>query len=533
MTDIRYFDAFAILGRDIHMPEGQPESPAAILEAMDHCGIHEALVVDELARDASPTAGNRRLLDLIRDCPRLHPAWAALMPHSRELPPPSDLLAQMIDEGVGALFLFYRVFDIRLDDWGVDELLAPLAEARVPVFLCPDPVGSRHGADQTDWSAVVGLCRRFPDLPIIVTENRVYKSQRAVYSALAACPNLRVDVRSLWLHGRIEFICREFGAERLVWSSGLPGRVPAVPLMQLSYSQISPEELAAIAGGNLRQLLSWNPNFRSVADDVTFPQPIDSLHQAARERADLAHLEVCDCHGHLGSSTPHHVIESSLDDMVGEMDRFGVRVCCVFGLEGVFADERYGNGLVAEAIRRYPDRFIGFTMVNPNHGERVMVEELERGLEAGVRGIKLICDYHGYPREGPLVDVACRFAHDHRQFILHHYWGGAAQMERVCRTYPDACFFTGHSTPEYAHFVRQVDNLYISTCPFHEWGQTEHYVALYGADRILFASDLTDLPIAWGLAPIMYARIPEEDKRRILGGNLKRLLAQQAIRPGP
>ena len=533
MSGVTYFDAFSIVGRDIHMPDGQPDTPEGLLAAMDHCGIHEALVVDELARDANPVAGNRRLVELLRDHPRLHPAWTALMPHSKELPPPRELLAEMVDQGVAALFLFYRIFDIRLDDWGVDDLLAPMSGGRVPVFLCPDSIGGGYGVDQTDWNAVVRLCRRFPELPVIVTENRIYKSQRAVYSALAACENLHLDLRALWLHGRIEFICREFGAHRLVWSSGLPGRVPAVPLMQLNYSEISLAELAAIAGGNLSQLLSWNPSFRSAADPVTFPEPLDALHRAARERADLSPLEVHDCHGHLGAATPHHVVDSTLDQMVREMDRFGVRECCVFGLEGVFADERYGNDLVAEAVRRYPGRFIGFTMVNPNHGERTMREELERGLERGMKGIKLICDYHGYPGEGPLIDVACRFADEHRQFILNHSWHSAGQIERLCRTYPNACFFTGHSTLGYVEVTRQVGNLFICSCPFHAWGQTEEFVRLYGADRILFGSDLTDLPIAWGLAPIMYARIPEEDKRKILGGNLKRLMDQYAITPGP
>jgi hypothetical protein len=150
-----------------------------------------------------------------------------------------------------------------------------------------------------------------------------------------------------------------------------------------------------------------------------------------------------------------------------------------------------------------------------------------------MKGIKLICHYHGYPTEGPLVDVACRFAHDHGQFILNHHWGSAQQIERLCRTYPDACFFTGHSTPDYAEVVRQVDNLYICTCPFHAWGQTEEYVALYGADRLLFGSDLTDLPIGWGLAPILYARIPEADKLKTMGGNLKALMERYGITPGP
>ena len=47
------------------------------------------------------------------------------------------------------------------------------------------------------------------------------------------------------------------------------------------------------------------------------------------------------------------------------------------------------------------------------------------------------------------------------------------------------------------------------------------------------AIGLTDLPIGWGLAPIMYARIPEPEKRLILGGNLQRLMEQYGIEPGP
>ncbi|MFO8007360.1 MAG: amidohydrolase family protein, partial [Candidatus Brocadiia bacterium] len=56
------------------------------------------------------------------------------------------------------------------------------------------------------------------------------------------------------------------------------------------------------------------------------------------------------------------------------------------------------------------------------------------------------------------------------------------------------------------------------------FGAAERYVALYGAKRLLFGSDMSDLPIPWGLGPILYADISEADKRAILGGNLRRLL---------
>lgn len=96
-------------------------------------------------------------------------------------------------------------------------------------------------------------------------------------------------------------------------------------------------------------------------------------------------------------------------------------------------------------------------------------------------------------------------------------------MERLCTTYPKACFITGHSTTAYANVTRKVDNLFICTCPLLGWEQTERFVELYGADRLLFGSDLTDLPIAWGIAQIVYAKISESHKRMILGENLKAL----------
>jgi len=142
----------------------------------------------------------------------------------------------------------------------------------------------------------------------------------------------------------------------------------------------------------------------------------------------------------------------------------------------------------------------------------------------GMRGVKLICDYHGYPTEGPLVDIACQFADEHGLFILNHNWGSAEQIRRLCETYPNACFIAGHSTTAYGQVTKEVGNLFVCTCPCEEWSYPEKLVEIYGADRLLFGSDLTDLPIAWGMGQIVYARIPESDKRRILGENLRGLL---------
>jgi predicted TIM-barrel fold metal-dependent hydrolase len=73
------------------------------------------------------------------------------------------------------------------------------------------------------------------------------------------------------------------------------------------------------------------------------------------------------------------------------------------------------------------------------------------------------------------------------------------------------------------------DNLYVCSCPLLEPQACEHLVAAIGADRLLFGSDLEDLPIAWGLGPILFARLSVEDKELVLGGNLRRLLKRFSI----
>ncbi len=382
----------------------------------------------------------------------------------------------------------------------------------------------------TDWDNVVRICQSFPCLPVVVTEDRIYNSQRKAWQAMASCDNLILDLSAIWLHKRVEYICREFGAHRLIWGSQLPLRCPGVPIMQFSYSDITEAELARIAGDNMRDLLSWNPNI-TFTDDVTFPPAIDTLHEKVRTRASFRDEEFHDCHGHIGWSSMNHVVDDGPEEIVAEMEKFGVRSCLVFSLEGILGDETWGNDEVARVAKMYPDRFVSFTLANPNHGKIAMLAELERGLKMGMQGIKLIPHYQGYPTTGPLVDVACQFAHDHGLLILNHDWGPAEQIERLCKEYSNACFITGHSNGTYGGVTADVDNLYICSCPFLRWGQVENYVKMYGADRIMFGSDLTDLPIAWGLAPILYAHISEQEKRMILGENLLRIMDKWGIHP--
>jgi len=440
-----------------------------------------------------------------------------------EQPRGEALLAELRRHRVGALFLLPGQYRFNLSDWCVDEFVEPLAAAAVPLFINYNEVTrGGWGADETDLDAVVRFCRRWPTLPVIVSEYRIRRSQRTLYRAFESCPNLHLELSGLWLHRGIEYISQHWGARRLLYGSNWPRLGMGMTAAPVAMADLPEADRRLIAGDNLRRLMAW---VQPVHPHVTLRPPADEFVAFARTGDRPAAMSFADNHGHLGGRACHyHLPNCDLDGIVRDMDRLGVEKTCVFSFTGVFSDETFGNDVVIEAVRRQPRHFVGFTMLNPHRGADDMRRELERCHAGGLRGVKLICFYQGYPEEGPLIDVACQWAHDHQQCILNHYWGGAAHLERLVKTYPQACFFTGHATTEYADIMKRYPNLYVCSCPLPAPRSCETVVQAIGADRLLFGSDLQDLPIAWGLGPILFARLPAADKRLILGDNLRRIL---------
>ncbi|NLW50896.1 MAG: amidohydrolase family protein, partial [Candidatus Brocadiaceae bacterium] len=487
MARWEFFDARCTVGRHCRLQAGGPHSADDLLAEMDHYDVCEALVVDSLSRENHPFDGNRRVLEATAGHPRLHPAWAALPPGTDEQPEPDEFVRQMRANRVGALFLFTGQYRIDLSDWSLDALLEPLADAGVPVFLVPDAIGpGARTMDLTDYAAVVALCRRRPALPVVISEFRIRHSQRTLYRALDACPNLHVELSGYWLYRGIEYITRRWGSERLLFGSNWPTFGPHMTVAALACAEIDDADKRRIAGDNLRRLIAWcEPEHPRVAPTP----PADEYAQFGRTGERPQDMPFDDCHGHLGGRHfAYHIPDCDLDSTVREMDRLGERRACAFCFTGVTGDERFGNDLVADAVRRHPDRFIGFTMLSPHRGEEDMRRELLRCADLGLRGVKLIPYYQGYPADGPLLEVACRWAHERRQIILNHHWGPVEHLERLLAAHPDACFVNGHTTLAYAGLMERYPNLYICSCPLLGPRECEEVVARIGADRLLFGS---------------------------------------------
>jgi len=233
---------------------------------------------------------------------------------------------------------------------------------------------------------------------------------------------------------------------------------------------------------------------------------------------------VIDAHTHLGGYfNLYHIPFGDVKGILEQLDRLGIDKICTFSFAGVNSDFTLGNDLVAQAVKKYPDRIIGYTTLNANYSHE-WIPELERCRKMGLKGIKLICEYQGTTTEKTDFSPVCQYANDHRMIMINHYWGSPHFLDGLAEKYPNACFIIGHCSTQYTEVLRKRKNVYQCTCAALMFGDIEKLLKLVDADKIVYGSDLTDLDGPFGLAPILYAKISDEDKRKILGLNMQRII---------
>ena len=240
-----FFDCNCMVGRWGQPLPGQFHSAEDLERELERCGIARALAFHALAKELDPAMGNAALARDLSGRERLAPCWVVIPHHTGEMPPPEELCDRIAAQGVRAVRLFPQAHSYPLREWCCGELLAALERRRIPVLL---------DHDQTSWDEVAELCEAHPDLRLVLLRVN-YRAHRSLYPLFARCPNLHVEIGLFVAHNSIEDCARRFGAERMLFGSALPHFTPGGPIANIMYSQISDQEKALIAGGNLRRLL--------------------------------------------------------------------------------------------------------------------------------------------------------------------------------------------------------------------------------------------------------------------------------------
>jgi predicted TIM-barrel fold metal-dependent hydrolase len=236
----------------------------------------------------------------------------------------------------------------------------------------------------------------------------------------------------------------------------------------------------------------------------------------------------------------------SAEELIEAMDSAGVDRSVAFGFGWHDMDLcRRDNDYVVEAVGRYPDRLLGFGIVNPAAGAEA-VREIERCAALGLRGIgELMPDGQGFRLDhqetmAPIVEAA--LAHDmlllvHCSEPVGHLYPGKGtvtpdEVIRFARLFPRAtlvCAHWGGGTlfyelmPEIARITR---NVYYDTAAslylYHD--DIFALAARWAPGKVLFATDFPLIFPGRFIEHLRAARMPSATLRRILGGNAWRVL---------
>lgn len=244
-----FFDCDCFFGRRSVVNPGSFYRLEDLLEKMSFYSIGRALVYHSMACEYNPAVGNEMLLKEIEGNKSLYPVWVVMPHHTGEFPEPDELLTQLKEFNIRAVRVFPGNNDhaYSIAGWNCGELFDMLEENRIPLML---------GKEQISWDDLYSLCSNHNKMPVILS-GVGYGSDRNLYGLLKKCNNLYIETIGYKPHNGIEEICRVFGANRLIFGSGMPLYSGASAVAMINYARISEEEKRMISSGNLEKLLQY------------------------------------------------------------------------------------------------------------------------------------------------------------------------------------------------------------------------------------------------------------------------------------
>jgi hypothetical protein len=248
---------------------------------------------------------------------------------------------------------------------------------------------------------------------------------------------------------------------------------------------------------------------------------------------------IWDLHCHL-SGVDGRTPNERMAQLIAYADRMGVERLIVFMGQQFATDPtpdefRRQNDEVLEALSHWHHRAFGFVYLNPKH-EDASLAELDRCVKNGpMVGVKL---WVAVRCTDPRVDSIVRRAAELQAVIYQHTWrkttGNLAgestpgDLAELASRHPRAAIICGHTGGNWEVGIRAVrshSNVAIDLGGSDPTaGFVETAVRELGAERVLYGSDIGGRSLASQLAKVLGANVTPQQRRLILGENLKRLL---------
>jgi uncharacterized protein len=262
----------------------------------------------------------------------------------------------------------------------------------------------------------------------------------------------------------------------------------------------------------------------------------------AREFWDFGRSDTCpvyDMHGHMGPFGAIFFPRGETEQMVHTMDECGVKMLIFSHHMALFSPD-ISNSASIEAVRRFPNRFRAYCVINPNYPENITsdLETFEAHRDVYV-GFKFLSDYHKVAVTDDRYRPAWEYADQKGLLLLMHTWGGSPfdgpdVLRKVLGKYQNVRTLLGHSChgdwDAAVKLARDFPNVYLElTAVFDDRGVIDKFSNEVGSERLLFGTDLPWFDPHHAIGALLSAKISDKDRHNICHRNAEKLLAPFGI----
>lgn len=520
---LSYFDSNLCIGkRGLKHPNSLWRTED-LLAVMDQCGISAALASSGWAKDYAPQYGNERLMEELAKSPRLYGCYTVMPGYLGDFPSPSEMLADFRKKKMAAAKMYPATHEFTPDERTMGEYYRALEQENIPLLVDSTEIQLREAPQKLE-----AILSNHPGLNVILL-GVYWDLLRMVYPIFRDYANLYLDLSVTQTNYGIEVLHERLGADRLLFGSGLPNMSAGAARSFIDYADIPDADKQKIAGGNLSRLCGL-PLPAAVKPDN------DSIAQEAAEGKPLS-VFVFDSHTHIlgddgGCGGGRPMPKGDLPHMAKLFSAMGVDRYCVAPWLGIWTDSEAGNDSAYEMAQR-DSKVCPYVLIDSNYVSDVEVEARKCHLERRMPGVKMLYARTGIPYNDPVFDPWWKIAEENHLFALMDYGvhpNFLETVEELAIRYPNVSFFLDHAGRSWeaaianAPYAKKYENIYLQiTYTTVTQGVIEYFAGEGLASKTLYGTDSPMRDPRQQLGWVAFANISSEDKKMILGENMRRI----------
>jgi predicted TIM-barrel fold metal-dependent hydrolase len=535
MPSRTYIDCYAMVGYRGQKDVETPYETEVLLEEMEWCGIHGALIAHSSAKDNDLIYCNRSLLRELKKSPRLYGVWAVMPHYTGEMQPPRDVVREMRDNDIRAAKMYPRSHRYFFNEDTCGELLRTLEEESILLLL---EGGMMYGPDifepmnQVLLDELDAMLTLHPRLPVLL-QNSKWESTRFLHTLMTKHKNLHLEFSNHQANHALEVFGGWFGFDRILFGTGALDRSPGAAKAFVDYSPLTEEQRTAIAGGNLARLL----RLTSMPPEYTTKIPDDPILRSAREGKPLRNMTVIDAHAHINEDGTEgtgfmHQPFSDAPSMFERAKLMGIDKMCVSSWLGVNTNYAEGNEVTHRAVQRFPGFYVGYAVLQPQYVKDWKREFNKWHARYKMPGLKPYNPRTGIPYNDPAWSSWFEYGNRHHLFVLLHPSPNfTPEVLDIAAKYPDLTMIIAHTGGSYAtarqgieaalKFPNVVLEITLTTVTYKV---IEFMVSHVGAGRVLFGTDQPMRDPIPQFGWMAYSHCTPEEKRKMFGLNMNRIM---------